>query len=331
MRSMSRRRRSSFEVEARLCRQLGLSCIAGFGLRGSVGDTAALMTTLRHSLLDELDRRGFSRHTKLNYVGAVYRLARHYRRSPDQVGGGELKQYLLHLIRDQRRSASTMTVVVSARRFFYRRVLHRSTAAIEEALPRLRKKIIRPRVYSPEQIERLLSVPGLNPKHRMLLMTTYAAGLRVSEVCRLQVTDILSARMQIRVPAGKGGKDRYPILSPKLPAQLRAHWRLARPPVWLLPSASDPGRPLSIKTAQWVFHRAVQRAQLPDPQGIHSLRHSFATHLLEAGVDWPVLQRLLGHSNLATPARYLHVRQERLALVKSPLDLIEFTSPGRLL
>ncbi len=284
------------------------------------------MTALRQKLIDELDLRGLALNTKDNYVGAVYRLARHFRRSPDQISDEELKQYLLHLIRDEQRSHSTMIVTVSAFRFFYGRVLHRSTAAIEEALPRMRKRTIRPRVYSPEEIERLLSVKGLNPKHRVLLMTTYSAGLRVSEVCNLKVEDINSARMQIRVTQGKGGKDRYTILSSRLLTELREYWRMVRPTLWLFPSSRYPGTPLTIKSAQKAFDRAADLAKLPSHHGIHSLRHSFATHLLEAGVDLPVLQRLLGHGNLATTAKYLHVRQERLALLKSPLDLIEFTS-----
>jgi site-specific recombinase XerD len=284
------------------------------------------MTALRQKLIDELDLRGLALNTKENYIGAVYRLARHFRRSPDQISDEELKQYLLHLIRDEQRSRSTMIVIVSAFRFFYWRVLHRSTAVIEEALPRMRKNIVRARVYSPEEIERLLNAVGLNPKHRVLLMTTYAAGLRVSEVCNLKVEDIISARMQIRVRQGKGGKDRYTILSARLLTELRGYWRVVRPTVWLFPSARRPDAPLTTESAQKAFERAVALAHLPDRQGIHSLRHSFATHLLEAGATLPVLQRLLGHSNLGTTAKYLHVRQECVALTKSPLDLIEFTA-----
>lgn len=287
------------------------------------------MTALRQKFIDELDLRGLSLNTKDNYVGAVYRLARHYRRSPDQITDAELKQYLLHLIRDQQRSRSTLIVIVSALRFFYGQVLGRSTVALDEVLPHMRKPVIRPRVYSPEEIERLLNAVGLNPKHRVLLMTTYAAGLRVSEVCALKVEDIHSARMQIRVTQGKGGKDRYTILSARLLTELRAYWRRVRPRLWLFPSAYFPDSPLTTDSAQQMFYRALRLANLPNHQGIHSLRHSFATHLLEAGVDLPVLQRLLGHSNLATTAKYLHVRQERLALLKSPLDLIEFHTLNR--
>ncbi len=156
--------------------------------------------------MDELDLRGFSQNTKDNYVGAIDRLARHFHKAPDRITDEELKQYLLFLIRDQQRSASTMSVINSACRFFFKHVLHRSTANVEDALPRVRKKTIRPRIYSPEEIEQLLSVEGVNPKHRALLMTTYAAGLRVSEACNLKVTDIMSSRMQIRVDQGKGGR-----------------------------------------------------------------------------------------------------------------------------
>lgn len=286
------------------------------------------MTALRQKLIDELDVRGFSPHTKENYVGAIDRLARHYGRSPDQISNEELKLYLLYLIRDQQRSHSTLNVTAGAFRFFYRHVLNRSVAEVLEALPRARKQTVRPRVYSPQEIERLLNAKGLHPKHRMLLMTTYAAGLRLSEVCRLTAEDIISARMQIRVVQGKGGKDRYTILSARLLTELRTYWRMFRPKTWLFTSTRRRDEPLTIKTAQYVFKRATRLAGLPYYNGIHSLRHSFATHLLEAGVDLPVLQRLLGHVNLATTAAYLHVRQERLALVKSPLDLIEFDSIG---
>lgn len=289
-------------------------------------DDAVAMTALRQKLIDELDLRGLSPHTKDNYVGAIDRLSRHYGRSPDQITDAELRQYLLRLIREQKNAHSTVNVTTSAFRFFYRQVLHRSITEVLEALPRARKQTVRPRVYSPEEIERLLNAKGLHPKHRMLLMTTYAAGLRVSEVCQLKIESIVSSRMQIRVVQGKGFKDRYTILSARLLTELRTYWRMFRPEIWLFPSSRRPGQPLTIKTAQVVFDRAADLAGLPHYRGIHSLRHSFATHLLEAGVDLPVLQRLLGHSNLATTAAYLHVRQERFALLKSPLDLIEFDS-----
>lgn len=282
------------------------------------------MTALRQRLLDELQLRGFAANSQHNYVGVVHRLARHYRKPPDQITDDELKAYLLHLIRERQFAAPTLVLAVSALRFFYHHVLHRPLGDVEAALPRMRKRTVRPRIYSPAEIARLLSVKGLCLKHRALLLTTYAAGLRVSEVCRLKPADLMTARMQIRVEQGKGHKDRYTMLSPKLLVVLRDYWRAHRPGTWLFPGAPDRERPLTTRSAERIFNRAARLAGLPNHGGIHALRHSFATHLLEAGVDVAALQRLLGHSNLATTATYLHLRHERLEQLKSPLDLIEF-------
>ncbi|MEX2045300.1 MAG: tyrosine-type recombinase/integrase [Opitutus sp.] len=188
----------------------------------------------------------------------------------------------------------------------------------------MKKPVLRPRVYSPEQVGQLLQVDGLNLKHRTMLMITYAAGLRVSEMVQLRPEDILSARGQIRIEAGKGRKQRYTILSPRLLEQLRGYWRVYRPAGgWLFPSAYWPDRHLTTDSAMRVFELAAKRAKLPHNGGIHSLRHSFATHLLEAGVALPVIQRLLGHTNLATTSRYLHVRREIIAELKGLLEAIE--------
>jgi len=156
-------------------------------------------------------------------------------------------------------------------------------------------------------------------------MTTYAAGLRVSEVCHLRIPDLLSDRYQIRVVQGKGNKDRYTLFSPRLQEELRTYWRLYRPTDWVFPSKVYPDRHISADGAGYAFNTAIERVALPDRGGIHCLRHSFATHLLEAGVDPLTLQRLLGHSRLSTTTTYLHVRQERLAQVSSALDLIDFS------
>jgi len=155
-----------------------------------------------------------------------------------------------------------------------------------------------------------------------MFLTAYAAGLRVSEVCHLQVTDLQSDRYQIRVDQGKGHKDRYTIFSPRLQEELRAYWRLYRPTTWLFPSPYFPEHPLTRGAVQKAFSESVARAGLPDRGGIHSLRHSFATHLLEAGIDVLTLKRLMGHSSLASTTVYLHVRQERL--MGSALDLLDF-------
>jgi integrase/recombinase XerD len=166
------------------------------------------MTPLREELIRELVLRGMSPRTREAYVAAVYGLAKHYRRSPDKVSDAEIKEYLLHL-HGKDRSASTINQVTSGLKFFYRYVVNRPIEQIDRALPRVKKPIRRPQVFSAQEIERLLTVEGLNPKHRVFLMTVYAGGLRVSEACHLKVEHILSDRMQLRIVEGKGKRDRY--------------------------------------------------------------------------------------------------------------------------
>ena len=283
------------------------------------------MTTLRQKLIDEIQLRGFSPHTQDSYVRWVAGLAQFHHRSPDQIVDDEIKAYLLHLLRIRKLAVSSLIVAVSALRFFFGHVLHRPTQAIEEALPRMKKPVLRPKVYSVQELERLWQWPELNRQHRALFMTTYAAGLRVSEVCQLRLADLLSDRHQIHVVQGKGQKDRYTLLSPKLLDELRGYWRVYRPKDWLFSGKVYPERHITEDAVQRAFTAAVARAGLPERGGIHSLRHSFATHLLEAGVDPLTLQRLLGHSSLRTTTTYLHVRQERLAQISSALDLIDFS------
>ena len=283
------------------------------------------MTTLRQKLIDEIQLRGFSIHTQDSYIRSVAGLAGFYHRPPDQINDEEIKTYLLHLLRVKQLAVSSLIVAVSGLRFFYRHVLQRCTTAIEQALPRMKKPVLRPRVYSVQELEQLFGGPDLNRKHRALFMTAYAAGLRVSEVCQLRIADLHSDRHQIHVVQSKGKKDRYTLLSPRLLEELRGYWRLYHPKDWLFPSPVYPDRHITEEAVQRAFTDAVERAGLPDRGGIHSLRHSFATHLLEAGVDLLTLQRLLGHSRLATTTTYLHVRQERLEQVSSALDLIDFS------
>jgi site-specific recombinase XerD len=280
------------------------------------------MTALRQKYIDELQLRGFSPKTIYVYVSIMARLARHYRKSPDQLGDEELKSYLLHHIRDSKWSPSTVNVTVGAFRLFYHLVAGRSMDEVEAVLPRMKASIKRPQVYSAEEIERMLAAPGLNPKHRMVVMTTYAAGLRCRETCLLKPEHILSERMQIRVVEGKGRKDRYTVLSERLLEELRRYWRQEKPKIWLFPSGMYPSEPITTATASHAYKRALELAGVPDRGGIHSLRHSFATHLLENGVDLAVLQRLLGHGSLKTTAGYLHVSQMRISAVRSPLDLL---------
>lgn len=283
------------------------------------------MTPLRERFIRELTLRGKSPRTEEAYVGAVAGLARYYRKSPDQISDEQVKGYLFHLARERKLAPSSLNQVVSAVRAFQHLVLERPMESLERAVPRLRHQVRRPEVFSVEELETLFTRGCSEPRDRAFLMTVYGAGLRLSEAIRLRPEHLLSERMQIRVELGKGGKDRYTLLSPRLLDELRSYWRACRPGQWLFPSPQDPSQPISDHTGQHIFWRAVKRAGLPRHGGIHSLRHSFATHLLEAGVEITVLQRLLGHSSLSTTAGYLHVRQERLAQIQSPLQLLDFS------
>jgi integrase/recombinase XerD len=250
------------------------------------------MTPLRQKLIDEMDLRGLATSTKRNYVSWVYQLAKDYHRSPDQITDPEIKAFLVSLLRVRKLAVSTLIVAVSALRFFYGIVLQRPTQAVEQALPRMKKPKRLPRVYSAAELERLFTLVGLDRRHRAIFLTAYAAGLRVSEVCHLRVADLLSAQCQIHVVQGKGRKDRYTIFSPTLQEELRAYWRIYRPVDWLFASPCCLGRPLTPNAVETAFRQAVERAGLPDHGGIHSLRHSFATHLLEQKTDIRIIQSL---------------------------------------
>jgi site-specific recombinase XerD len=256
-------------------------------------------------------------------------LARYYRRSPETICNQEITAYLLHLHQERRLSASTLNVAVSGLRFFYAHVLERSIAEVEKALPRPQQPKQYVRVYSLEQIRQLLDHGCINPVQRVFLMTVYGAGLRLNEACHLKVEDIESSRMMIRVDQGKGARDRYTILSPWLLEELRRYWGCYRPRRWLFPSPRDPQKPFIDRCAQKVFYAALARCGLPNKGGIHALRHSFATHLLEAGVEITVIKMLLGHRSLKTTANYLHVSGARLAQIRSPLDLLHGPAAAR--
>jgi len=280
------------------------------------------MTPLRQKLIDEIQLRGFSGSTQYNYVHWVALLAQFYGRSPEEISDQEIKAFLIHQMRERKLACTTLIVAVSALRFFFGQVLQRPTEAVQQALPRMKKPLRLPRVYSPAELERLFALPELDRKHRAMFLTAYGAGLRVSEVCHLQIADLLSDRCQIRVVQSKGRKDRYTIFSPGLQEELRNYYRIYRPSHWVFPSPYFPDRPLTRNGVEAAFTEAVQRAGLPDRGGIHSLRHSFATHLLERGVDVLTLQRLMGHSSAASTSVYVHVRQERL--MGSAMELLHF-------
>jgi site-specific recombinase XerD len=281
------------------------------------------MTTLRLQFIQELALRGLAERTQEAYIHQVYHLAKHYRRPPDQLTEGEVHAYLVYLAMERHWAASSINQAVNAFRFFYQHVAHRELTALRQALPFGRKSVVRAQVFSVEQLEQLFTVGCDQPRDRAFLMTVYGGGLRLNEACHLRVRDLQSDRQQIRVVQGKGRKDRYTLLSPRLREELRLYWKLYRLEGWLFPAHHDVQQPMIDATGQRIFYRAVQRAGLPRQGGIHSLRHSFATHLLESGVEITVVQRLLGHTSLNTTAGYLHVRQERLGQIKSPLQLLD--------
>jgi integrase/recombinase XerD len=283
------------------------------------------MTTLRQQLIQELVLRGMSARTQEAYIHQVYQLAKYYRQPPDQLSDQQVRAYLFYLARERKLSASTINQAVNAFRFLYQKVLHRDVEALCRALPHPRKEIRRPQVFSLQELERLFTVGCPHPKHRAFLMTVYGAGLRLNEACHLKTEHLDRARNQIRVVQGKGRKDRYTLFPSRLQEELSTYWRAFRPRFWLFPASRDPQEPMIEVTAQRVFYHAVARAGVPRKGGIHSLRHSFATHLVELGVEIPVVQRLLGHSQISTTMGYMHVRQERLAQIQGPLQLLDLS------
>jgi site-specific recombinase XerD len=282
------------------------------------------MTALREKMLNELRIRNLAENTQKSYLQSVTGLARYYRRSPDQLSVHEVQHYLLYLSQERHLAWKSCNTIRHGLRFFYRVTLERP--ATEFYLPCAKEPSKLPEILSHEELVHLFTVTT-NRKHRTLLMTTYAAGLRASEVTRLRLTDLDSARMCIRVDQGKGRKDRYVPLAPRLLVQLRAYWRQQRPPHWLFPG-NRIDQPMSREAAWDLYTKARNRAGISKSGGLHLLRHCFATHLLEAGTELVVIQRLLGHTSIRSTLVYLHLAQERTAATTSPLELLEFPTPS---
>ena len=279
-------------------------------------------TPLRDKMMREMPLHRLAPSTQTLYAKAMTDLANYYWRSPDQLTPDDIRTYLHYLLEERKLAWSTCNVSAAAIRFFYVETLGWSPFKLN--LPPRTDPQRLPRVLSVEALERLFA-STINPKHRALLMTTYSAGLRVSEVVRLQVTDIESdpSRMLLRVNRGKGNKDRYTLLSHRLLHELQVYWRIDRHRPWLFPG-HNPKRHMPSGTAGKIYNQARRQAGIDHGSGIHTLRHCFATHLLDAGVDPRTIQLLLGHRSLKTTARYLHVSRRHLAQVKSPFDLLCF-------
>jgi integrase/recombinase XerD len=281
------------------------------------------MTPLRQRMIEEMQIRNLAPHTQRAYVEQVARFARHSGKSPELLGPDDIRAYQLYLVQEKRLAASSIVVAVSALRFLYNVVLKRGWD-VDEVIPTCRTPQRLPVVLSREEVSQFLAaVKDLH--HRVILTICYAAGLRVSEVVRLKPTAIDSQRMVIRVEAGKGRKDRYVMLSPKLLDLLRDYWRAVRPKEWRFPG-DLPGQPISTDAVEGACRQARPQANIAKPVTPHSLRHAFAVHLLEAGADLRTIRLLLGHRSLSTTARYLRLATTKVCATASPLDALAAVS-----
>ncbi len=286
------------------------------------------MTSLRQKMINEMTLRRFALKTQEAYIAAVAGLARYYNVSPENIDKQMVQDYLLHLMKERKLSWNSCNVAVSGIRFLYTQTLGMDSMYL--SIPPRKKDSRLPEIFSAVELEKLFSALT-NQKHRTMLMTTYAAGLRVSEVVGLKVTDIDSNRMMIRVQQGKGRKDRYTILSRRLLKALRIYWKMYHPSLWLFYSGKKTKRPLSISSLQRVYNQAKELTGITKGKGIHTLRHCFATHLLEAGIDLRTIQVLMGHASITTTMGYLQVTRKHLGTTESPLDLLDVSENTKLL
>jgi integrase/recombinase XerD len=276
------------------------------------------MSTLREQMLADLQLKGLTPKTQKIYLREVSNYAKYFNRSPEQLGEKELREYLLYLLNEKKLSKGTYRFYYQGLKFLYKNTLKREEVVEKIRCPRGKKKL--PVVLDLAEVKTLLSVME-NLKHRAILMITYSAGLRISETARLKVSDIDSKRMMVRVQQGKGGNDRYTILSQTALECLRQYWRSYRPKEWLF-EGQNKDTHICISSIRQIFLEAKERAGITKPVSPHTLRHSFATHLIEAGTSLHHVQLLLGHRSPTTTTVYLHVSRMNLAQVTSPLDSI---------
>jgi len=285
------------------------------------------VTQLRKMMLEELQRRNYAQTTVEAYTLALRQFAEYFHRPPDQLGPEHVREFQLHLLRDKKLAANTVKQRMAAVQFFFVRTLKRPYLREDVPYPKVPWQL--PAVLSQEEVTRLIDAAS-NLSHRAMLMTLYSTGLRRSEMARLKVSDIDSERMVIHVHQGKGRKDRDVPLSPKLLETLREYWRWKKPRSYLFPAgAANHGKDLPI-TGKGVWHacrEAVRRAGIQKKVGPHTLRHSYATHLLEAGADLRTIQLLLGHTDIKHTTVYLHLSQRHLHAVANPLDALAVSAP----
>lgn len=279
-----------------------------------------MMTPLRQRMTEDMRVRNLAPNTQTSYVQQVSLFARHFNKSPELLGPEEIRTYQLYLTDEKKLAPSSILIAVAALRFVYKVSLKKGWT-VEDVIPAPKKPEKLPVVLSPEEVLQFLDCVG-SIKHRAILTTCYAAGLRISEAIHLKPIDIDKQRMVIRVEQGKGQKDRYVMLSPKLLETLRNYWRAARPAGEWIFEGDIAAQPINRSSVELACQKARQRSGIRKPITPHSFRHAFAVHLLESGTDIRTIQLLLGHRSLATTARYLRIATSKVCSTSSPLDLL---------
>jgi site-specific recombinase XerD len=270
-------------------------------------------------MTEDMQVRNLTLNTQTSYVQQVSLFARYFHKSPELLGPEEIRAYQVYLTNERKLAPGSVLIAVAALRFLYKVSLKKDWC-FEDVVPAPKKPQRLPVVLSPEEVVHFLGCVG-STKHRAILTTCYAAGLRISEAIHLKPTDIDSQRMVIRVEQGKGQKDRYVMLSPKLLETLRSYYRAVRPKGWLF-EGDVPGQPINRSSVELACQKARGLSRILKPITPHSLRHGFAVHLLESGTDVRTIQLLLGHRSLATTAKYLRIATSKVCSTSSPLDLL---------
>lgn len=281
------------------------------------------MTSLRQRVLNELQRRNYSAETTRGYIHAIKQFAEFFGKSPETLGAEEIRQFQLHLLKEKKLAPGTVEGRMSALRFLFKKTLKRRDIAYDDLVfPKVPRKL--PVVLSPDEITSMIEAAP-NLMHRTILMLLYATGIRRAEAAMLKVSDVDSERMVIHIQLGKGSRDRDVPMTPKLLVALRQYWRWKHPKIYLFPSTQGhrgEERPISDKTVWYACKEAAARAGIKKRIGPHTLRHSFATHLMEAGTDLRTIQLLMGHAHLEHTTVYLHLSQRHLHAAPNPLDQI---------
>ena len=283
------------------------------------------MTTLREKMIEEMQLRGLSERTQGSYVGVVRQLAAYYNKSPDQLTEAELRQYFLYLKNEKQVSASTYRVALCGLKFFYQETVNQKWPVLDLIRPEAEQKL--PVVLSVAEVRRVLECLR-RPHYRACVSTIYSCGLRLKEGVELEVSQIDSERMMLHLRQGKGGQDRYVPLPERALQILRQQWQKHGHPVWLFPGTGiSPSKPMDKSGVQKAFKAALAESGSHKPATVHSLRHSYATHLLEAGVNLRLIQRYLGHNALSSTAVYLHLTAEAQTKATEVIKQVMATLP----